>query len=214
MSHDESKVKRGKTTAKGTAGSFAGHDNSGPDVAELPYPPVYPAAAELGNRLGEGETYSRADFAEVGDFGIAYGVTIPAAYFAAIVLGDEAAEEADNNHTLDEEVVTAEPEFYNELRLFLEEEYGAELSDDGPLDDNVEFYVKYDEHGLEYADLAQVGGRVESETKLLAFMNGWSNGGIENPQSKFAARLGYEMVADYDSDGQFHGTWVKQGQFI
>ena len=32
MSHDESKVKRGKTTPKGTGGSFAGHDNTIPEL--------------------------------------------------------------------------------------------------------------------------------------------------------------------------------------
>jgi hypothetical protein len=168
-----------------------------------------PASQWVDNRLTEYEDighHSRADYAEVGEEGIAYGLHINPEYLAEVVGG--APHNGESHDDFIERVTTDEPDYYKELDDFFTEQYGAELLNDGGEMDTVEFFISYEDGGAEKSTVEYMGDRVEHETKLLALKNEWTYG--STMQSAWAKKLGYRYELSTNADRQFgDGHWVK-----
>jgi hypothetical protein len=167
------------------------------------------ASESVDERLGEYESlghYSRADYAEVGEEGIAYGFSVNPQHLAEIVGGEIRPGESDDDYM--ERVTKACPDYYNQLADFFSEEYGADLVDDGGEMDIAEFYVEYESGGAQKSTIEYMGDRVENETKLLAFQNEWLYGG--HMKDAWAKKLGYSFELSSGPDRRFgDGQWTK-----
>ena len=150
--------------------------------------------------------YTRADYAEVSEDGIAYGYAVNPEHLGEVVVGPRLKDESADEYI--DRIARACPEYWGELRTFVQEEYGAELVDDGGEMNVVEFYSIYEDGDASKSTLEYMGDRVERETKLLDFKNDWEYG--TKMQSAWAKKLGYHFVLSTNADRQFgDGRWVK-----
>jgi hypothetical protein len=170
-----------------------------------------PASKYEGERLTEYDHghFTRADYAEVGESGISYGIQINPEYLGEIVAGTRQEGESEDDYF--QRMVEAEPEYQTAISEFFAEEYGADFQDGEGTMDVVEFFVEYEDGGAEKSTIEYMGDRCEHETKLLAALNEWSYG--TSMQSKFAKKLGYRYELTKNADRQFgDGHWVKDDE--
>ncbi len=169
-----------------------------PDGYDESWGPLTSAASEVGNRLEESDGINaRAEYAEVGEEGIAYGITVGPELIGSIVAGDRHVGEDDMDYServdkaLDDANITAD-----HLFGYFKQRYGADARWEGDRGDvAVEFYVEYGEEGAAGTSIEAMGDRVENETKLLAARNDYDYGAAM--QSHLADHLGYRV--DYDT---------------
>ncbi|WIB65705.1 hypothetical protein [Curtobacterium sp. MCBD17_040] len=192
------------------------HQTSGAGAAQTPTKPanydeywgdlpLHSAASLMDTRLDGGDygtdpINARADYAEVGEDGIAYGYRVGPDLIGSIVAGDRRDDEDDLDYAervdkaLDDAGIT-----FGDVEEYFRTRYGADASWDGDYGHlAVEFYVEYGPEGATGTSVEQMGDRVESETKLLAARNDYEYGGAM--QSHLAEHLGYrsERVSETD----------------
>lgn len=168
------------------------------------------ASEFVDDRLSEFEEpghFTRADYAEVGTEGIAYGFTVPPQ-----ILGEVAGVTLGEDESLDDyvdRIQKAEPELYKQLGEFMKERYGAEFIDDGSDYDTFEFFVPYPQDcDSDDVTIEWMGDHAESTTKLLQFKNELEIGTAM--QSALAERLGRVFEFSIDPNRRFgDGRWVK-----
>ena len=159
--------------------------------------PLTSAASEIGNRLEESDGINcRAEYAEVGEDGIAYGYTVGTELVGSIVAGDrrDGEDDMDYSERVDEALAEAN---ITPAHLFdyFKQRYGADARWDGDRGDvAVEFYVEYGEEAAAGTSVEAMGDRVENETKLLAARNDYDYGTAM--QSHLADHLGYRTSYD------------------
>ena len=193
-------------------GKFAEKQHTSDAVAALPTPgeltkpadydeswgPLTSAASEIGNRLEESDGINaRAEYAEVGEDGIAYGYTVGPELVGSIVVGDRRDGEDDMDYSERVDRALAEANITaDHLFSYFKQRYGADARWDGDRGDvAVEFYVEYGTEGAAGTSIEQMGDRVENETKLLAARNEYDYGTAM--QSHLADHLGYRR--DWDT---------------
>lgn len=150
------------------------------------------AADLLGTRIEDDGGDDIADWAEIGQDGIRFGLRLSVDLLGGIVagpLGDRFEDE------YREALTATEPDFYNELRDFIGEAYGAELRDDDDRFEDLVFVVDYEPGGARASTIEYMGERANAETGLRLAGEEAATGKIVD---RFAARLGYTR-----------GPWVK-----
>lgn len=195
---------------RGTAGKFTEKQQSPDEVTvtapALTQPEGYDsgwgalrsAASFAGERLEESDGINcRAEYAEVGDDGIAYGYTVGPELVGSIVTGDRGMFEDESEYSarVDEALANAGID-QQQIWDYFQKRYGADARWDGDAGHiAVEFYVEYGDAGAAGSSVEAMGDRVENETKLLAARNDYDYGTAM--QSHLADHLGYRT--DYDT---------------
>lgn len=179
-----------------------------PDGWEGEYP-LTKASTLIGHRLQGGDTANadpinaRADYAEVTEDGVAYGLTIHVNFFGEILGGQR-----DDEDEMDYAERIAEAFDSAKVAEFFSQEYGADVMNAGDYGDiGIEFFVKYGVEGAAGTSIEAMGDRVEKETKLLDALNAYSYGaGMTN---RFAEFFGYRSESTFDEHGWAGAKWVK-----
>ncbi|MGW8431127.1 hypothetical protein ACWGJ9_08385 [Curtobacterium citreum] len=159
--------------------------------------PLTSAASVDGERLDENDGINaRAEYAEVGEYGIAYGITVGPELIGSIVVGDrrDGEDEMDYFDRVDDALGEASIT-ENQLFDYFTKRYGADARWDGDAGHiAVEFFVEYGDEGPAGTSIEAMGDRVENETKLLGARNDYDYGTAM--QSHLADHLGYRTDPD------------------
>ena len=149
--------------------------------------------------------YARSDYANVGESGIAYGVTIRDDYIGQVFAGRKRDGETDEEYS---ERCQNEANIRNALEV-IAKHYGAEAVEGGDEYTNIEFFVEYPGEDPSTVSLAVMGNMVEDKTRLLAVRNAYDYG--SELQNIVAKEFGYEWRLTDDANRQAgDGYWVKK----
>ena len=169
----------------------------------------------IGERLDGGDygtdpIGARADYAEVTEEGIAYGMNINDEHLGEVFAGRKRNGESDDEYT--HRKIEAAADNTGVIREYLEETYGADVGEgNGEDSSTIEFYVEYEDSNPRMSSLEWMGERAERETKLLQFSNDYLYG--NNIQRGLAEKAGYHFELTDAPDRQFgDGFWVKDGK--
>jgi hypothetical protein len=166
------------------------------------------ASEWIDNRMESNDPmYARADYAEVTEDGIVYGVNVNDDYLGEVFAGAQLEDEDDDEYR--DRCREAYQENYGEASSAISDAFGADVSEAGDEQTAFEFYVTYDEgYDANTISTQWMGDRVESETKLLAFQNSYDVG--SGLQDLIAQKMGYEWRSTDDEDRRYgDGSWVK-----
>jgi len=169
------------------------------------------------NYIGErliGETDdpigARADYAEVTEEGVVYGMNVNDEYMGQVFAGRKRDDEDEDEYT--QRKIEAAHENSQIIKAYLEESYGADVGEGNSEDFfTVEFYVEYEDENPRMSSLEWMGERAENETKLLPFSNDYLYG--NKMQSGLAEKAGYHYELTDTPNRQIgDGYWVKDGE--
>ena len=178
-------------------------------VPSAPVDDDSPLASDyVGERLEGGDhssdpIYARADYAEVREDGVVFGVVIDDLYFGEVFAGKREAEESQEDYE-----DRARENFAVNWEYLIQpilDEYGATAVESGDTATAFEFFVPYPNGTINGVTLEEMGDLVESDTTLLNLNNEFSDGNLQN---FLADAHGYHW--EMDSSQPNDGYWAEE----
>lgn len=176
--------------------SFSGEDDS-------PLASEYVGEFLDGGQYSSDPVYARADYAEVREDGIVYGVVIDDSYFGDIFAGAKKDDEdSEDYQDRSRENFAVNWEYLIQPVL---DKYGATATENSETGTGIEFFVPYPNGSADSASLEFMGDLVESKTKLLDLNNDFNDGTLQN---FLAHHFDYQWVVDESQPGE--GYWAEE----
>jgi hypothetical protein len=151
--------------------------------------------------------YARADYAEVGEEGITFGVELNDDHMGEVFAGRKLRRESSDDYR--QRCLEAAAENFDVIQKVLKDKYSADINADSEETTRVEFFVPYPEGSDGDVSMAYMGEKAESDTKLLDLNNDYSYG--TDIQNAIAAEAGYVWKLTDDADRRVgDGYWIKE----